>query len=283
MITIKNNFLTAEISEQGAELKGLYHNSHQYVWQGDPEVWKWSSPIMFPICCGLKDNEYVLDGKVYSMPRHGFARGSLFEVEAVTEGSVTLLLKSSEATKASYPFDFELRVTHALKDNSIVTSYNVKNLSDVDMYFSIGCHEGFSTPEGIDQYDVVFAEKGNYYSHDLDGGFLEKTATLLIKDGDTLHLSYDYFDVDTLVFDSFFKKSVTFRKRDGSRELRLDFDDFKTFLIWTKKGAKFVCLEPCDGDSDYADTDKNIKTKSGIQVLSPYKEYQKSFSLTVIK
>ena len=46
MITLKNEYITAKINEIGAELKSLEYNNTQYVWEGKPEVWAGSCPLM---------------------------------------------------------------------------------------------------------------------------------------------------------------------------------------------------------------------------------------------
>lgn len=45
------------------------------------------------------------------LAQHGFARNSQFEVLSRAEDSVTLVLRSSEATRQLWPHDFELFVT----------------------------------------------------------------------------------------------------------------------------------------------------------------------------
>ena len=81
MVTIKNEFITAQFNEVGAELKSLFCNDREYMWPGHPEVWTGTSPIMFPICSGLKEDKYILNGKEYTLQKHGFARFKTFEVE----------------------------------------------------------------------------------------------------------------------------------------------------------------------------------------------------------
>jgi D-hexose-6-phosphate mutarotase len=49
---------------------------------------------------------------------HGFARNSLFEVENQSRDEVTLLLKSNENSRATFPFDRELRVKVLVTDDN---------------------------------------------------------------------------------------------------------------------------------------------------------------------
>ena len=48
MITIKNRFLTVNISEIGAEIKSIVCGGKEYIWEGKPEIWSGSCPLLFP-------------------------------------------------------------------------------------------------------------------------------------------------------------------------------------------------------------------------------------------
>lgn len=84
------------------------------------------------------------------MPKHGYVRFKTFEVENKTDDSVVFSHKSDDETKESFPFEYGLRVIYTLNGKSLkVVDYSVINLTDNTMYFSIGSHEGYYTPEGI--------------------------------------------------------------------------------------------------------------------------------------
>jgi galactose mutarotase-like enzyme len=284
MITINNGFLSATISKKGAELRSLTTpDGKEYIWQINPEVWGNSAPIMFPICGVLKDGEYFLDGKTYKMGKHGLTRGTLFAVEKVSDSSATFLLKSDENTKKSYPFDFEFRVNFSLVEKRLVVRYEVKNLSSDEMIFSLGSHEAFSTPEGIQDYDVVFPQKETLYSYDMIGPLLSDTKTFMGLGVDTIHLNYDLFDVDTLIFKDIESRSATLRKRDGTREIRIEFDGLFNFMLWSKKNATFVCMECWNGTPDYYKTDKDFRTKIGLQKVGSNSTYVRTHTIEVIK
>lgn len=283
MITIRNEYIKAEIAEKGAELKSIALNGKEYVWQADPAFWGKSCPILFPICGGLKDGEYVLDGKAYTLSRHGFARDMIFNVEEVSDVSATFLLKSTKDTIKVYPFDFEFRVKFTLEERKTNVTYKVTNLTSSDMYYSVGSHEGFAVPEGLEEYNVAFEKAGDYYSTNLEGGLLDDTKTLMVEGSDTLPLKTDYFKVDTLIFENIESKSVTLRKKDGEREIKISFPDFDHLMLWTVMGAKFICIEAWNGLSDHKDTDKNIKTKKGIKTLGPSSSAEFTHVIEILK
>ena len=282
MVTITNGCLTAQFNEIGAELKSLVCNGTEYMWPGDPNVWKFSAPIMFPVCGGLVDDEYLLDGKRYSLPKHGFARISTFAVEQLTGDSVTFLLRANEETRKCYPFAFEFRVSYQLEGKSLKVSYDVKNLSADTMYFSVGSHEAYYCPEGIEAYDVILPNPENWDSTLLEGAYLTDKIWRVAENTDTLSLKYEYFTVDTLIFLDMKAKSVILRNRNTGRALQVSFEGNDYFQIWTKQGAPYICLEPWCGVADRVDTDKNIKTKLGILRLPAAERLSRAHTMEIL-
>ncbi len=282
MITIKNDYLTAKINEVGAELKSLVCNDIQYIWQGDEKYWAGSAPLLFPICSGLKDDEYYLDGKKYTLQKHGYARFCKFEVENQVEDSVTFLLCSNEESLKQFPFRYELRVTYTLENKTLKVKYDVKNLSDDTMYFSIGAHEGYYCPEGIEEYDVILPEAETLDSTVLEGNVLGNNKVRIIENSDRIALKYDYFAVDALVFKDMKARSAVLKNRNNGKAVKVTFEGCDYFLLWTKPDAPYICLEPWCGISDNKDTDKNFKTKEGIRQIAAGGNFVNEHSIEVL-
>lgn len=221
MITLKNEFLTATFNEVGAELKSLVFGGREYIWEGRSEVWAGSCPLLFPICGGLKDDKYTFNGKEYTLKKHGYARFTTFEIENKTDNSVVFLHKSDIDTKKSFPFDYELRVIYTLTDKTVKIDYSVKNLTDGTRYFSIGSHEGYYTPEGIEDYDVIFPQSETLGAYALYGNLLSNQQLPILKDSNNLPLYDKYFTVDALVFRDLKSKSATLRNRKQEKQYGL--------------------------------------------------------------
>src|SRR5277367_2713195 len=145
MFTIENEFLKVIISAKGAELQSIFHKTHQleYMWSGDPAFWAKKSPVLFPIVGTLKNDTYFYNNNPYKLGRHGFARDMEFETYKQNAGSVTFLLKSNETTLQHFPFLFEFYIKYSLEKNDLTVTYTVKNISDNEMYFSVGAHPAF--------------------------------------------------------------------------------------------------------------------------------------------
>lgn len=273
MLTITNGILTAKFQKLGGELKSLTCNGTEYIWPGDSRFWAGSAPVLFPVCSGLLNDTYYLDGKAYKMQKHGYARFCEFEVEEHTDRSVTFLLRSDEESKKCYPFDYALRITYTLEGKRLQVRYAVENRSADTMYFSIGSHEGYYCPEGIEEYDVILPAPETLDSSVLEGPVLGKQTCRILTNNDTLALKYDYFAVDALVFKNMKARSVILRHRNNERAVQVSFPDRDYFLLWTKPGAPYICLEPWSGISDSVDCDQNLKTKEGILSVAPGETY----------
>lgn len=282
MLELKNERLTVKIAERGAELKSLCHEGKEYLWEGRAEVWAPSAPIMFPICGGLKNDTYTHLGKRYTLGKHGYARFMDFEVESLTETSAVLLHRASEETKKSFPFDYELRVCYALKGSALSIEYRVKNLGKETMYFNVGAHEAYYTPEGIEDYDVIFPERETLDAFVLYGNLASSQRLPIIKDTATLPLYEKYFTVDALVFKELVSRSAVLRNRKTGRALSIDFPKADYFVIWHKQNAPFICLEPWNGFQDTPEADGELSHKEGISALSAGEEFCFPHTVTVL-
>lgn len=281
MITLKNDKITLKINELGAEIKSFYAFDREYIWEGRKEVWENSAPLLFPICGGLKEDKYVFEGKEYTLPKHGYTRNTLFEAEKVSDTEAVFLHKSNEETKKAFPFDYELRVIYTLNDLSVNVKYSVLNKSDKTMYFSIGAHEGYYTPDGIENYDVIFQEEETLGANKLCGNLLTDDTDIVLKESMVLPLYDKYFATDALVFKNIKSRTATLRNRITGRGVKVDYGFAKYFLIWHKYASPFICLEPWAGIPDMLGSSYDITEKEGIIPLDADKEYIGEHTLTI--
>ncbi len=283
MITIKNEYITAGFNTMGAELKSLVCNGREYIWQADPAWWGKACPVMFPICGGLFDDEFIFEGKTYQLDKHGFAWVTEFEVEACTESSVTFLLKSNEETLSHYPFEFELRIIYTLVGKQLQVRNEVKNVGKGTMYFSIGSHEGYALPEGVEEYEVLFPQKETLYACGLDGNFITDERTLIVDNSDRLALKKEHFAIDALIFPEVVSRSVILQKKDGSRAIRVEFDGFFNLMFWQACGAPYICIEPWNGLPDVVGEGKDFTKKIGIQQVGEGRTYVRTHNIEILK
>lgn len=269
MVNLKNNVMSVKISEKGAEMRQIVVNGENRLWSGDPAFWDGTAPVMFPVCGGLPDDKFTYKGKEYTLLKHGFAQNSKFEVEKQSELSATFLLKSNSETLKMYPWEFEFRIAYTLKGSRIKIDYCIKNLSGETMYASVGAHEAYACPEGIEDYDIIFEKKETLNACALDGNLITNGLIPIMKDSDTLPLYYSYFAVDALVFKDIKSRSATLRNRKTGKNTTLCFDGFDYFLLWTKPNAGYICMEPWAGIPPMLGSGNNITEKEGINEILP--------------
>ncbi len=279
-VMIKNQLISATINSLGAELVELNKNDKKYIWEVDTNFWDKTSPVLFPTIGLLKNEEYRFNGKTYKLPRHGFARNFDFEVISKNEDSVVFSLKSSEKTLNIYPFQFELRISYLLEGNKLIVTYDVINLSDEKMYYSIGAHPAFAIDGNFEDFTLIFDEDKDLETHKLENElFSGRTETVQLHDKG-LPLNYQLFEKDALVFKNSATQSLTIAKGKNPI-LKVEFSDFPYLGIWTKVNAPFICIEPWLGIADNVNSTGDLTEKEGIQMLESFGENSVSWSVEV--
>ena len=278
-LILSNNQIKATFSTKGAELISVIKDGQEKIWIGDPDVWAAHAPFLFPICGGLKDDKFIYEGKEYILQKHGYIRFVEFEVESHSDTKLVFLHRWNDETISQYPFHYELRVIYTLEGTELKVDYNVKNLDDSCMYYSVGSHEGYYCPEGIEEYSIIFDKPEDLDSNILNGNLLEYNAINVGKNIYELPLKYEYFAVDALVFLNPNSRKVSLKNRKTGEEIGLEFKDHDFFLLWTKPGAKYICMEPWCGCHDFVDSDYDFKNKKGIIKLSGKEEKTKTHKI----
>jgi galactose mutarotase-like enzyme len=269
MTTLSNRFLTLEINNRGAELCSLCSSDGtETIWQADPTVWNRHAPVLFPLVGKLRDNRYALNGKVYELPQHGFARDMDFALIEQSATALTYQLLPTEETRACYPFEFSLNITYRLTGSDLSIEYAVRNNGPTAMPFSIGAHPGFTLPGPIDECFLEFEKTETLCARLLgpDGLISDKTAPVL-ENTKILPLGETLFDRDALIFMDAKTKKITLGSKNSSRRLTVEFAGFPQLGIWSKPGAPFVCIEPWFGCADTGEPYGEISNKPGIILL----------------
>lgn len=280
-ITISNQQLSAGIHPQGAELFSLKKADKEYMWEGNPEFWGKHSPVLFPIVGTLKNNTHFVNGKEYTMTRHGFARDNAFTVKELHADSVTFTLTSNKETKKQYPYNFELNLTYTLKDTVLHLEYTVKNTGNTNLPFSIGAHPAFALPGAFNNYSLEFEKEELLEITPLKNDLLTDHSLVIVTSNKELPLLYSLFENDALIFKALQSKSITIKHQDKNY-LKVSFSDFPHLGIWTKQDAPFLCIEPWQGYSDSLEASGNLFDKEGIIILKPQTVYSASFNIEIL-
>lgn len=283
MIELKNEQLTVLVATLGAELQSVRdREGREYLWQAGPE-WPRRSPILFPIVCSVNDNTYVVDGKQYHLPRHGFARDMEFTLISKTDEKVTLALHESEETLKVYPYRFNLAVTYRLEGNKLHVIWHVENTDSQEIHFQIGAHPAFNVPGGklegiikLDNEEPMDALKSYADgSHDMVEEPLE-------AENGIIEISNNFFRND----------SVKIHKCQTHRAMLMDTNgepavtvDYKTPVcaFWSPydKQAPFVCIEPWYGIGDPRGWKGEFRDKLLMNHLLPGASFMSKYTITI--
>ncbi len=275
MIHLRSDALAATIDPHGAELHSLTDAAGcELMTDADPRFWSGRAPLLFPIVGRLAGDTLRVDGRAYTMKQHGFARRRDFAVTAAAEDRAVFTLSDDAETRAAFPFAFRLDVAFALAGATLSIDVAVHNPDAArELPASFGFHPAFAWPlpygEAREDHRIVFAadEPGALHPLAADGTLLpgERPSPL---DGRTLPLADALFEEDALIWSPVASQAVRYGAGRGP-QLEVAFADTPSLGIWTKPGARFVCIEPWHGHADPHGYDGEFRDKPGVFIVPP--------------
>lgn len=281
---IEQGRVSAAVDSAGAQLMSLTLDGGEYLWQRDEAFWPRCAPVLFPIVGNLRDDRATSAQGEIRFGRHGLARNYEHELIEQADDHLTYQLCSSDDTREKFPYDFCLRMTYRIVGDALEQEFYVENTGDVTLPFVVGGHPAFNVPAPGDDaefaaYELKFAEPWTYASPTIS----TKTGLLdfgnrftLLEDSDTLPLTHELFDVDTLTFEDVPQRTVTLVGPAG-HGMRVDFEGFDYLGVWSAPNAPFVALEPWVGTATRTDEDDVFEHKQGMLFLEPGESITKSF------
>jgi len=287
LIHIASERLSAAINPFGAELTHLLDaDGRELMTDADPAYWTGRAPILFPVVGRVTGDVIRIDGAEYPMPKHGFARRMGFEVVAAEEGRAVFALTDSEETRAAYPFAFRLEVAFRLDGATLLTEVTIANRGERAMPAQFGFHPAYAwpLPYGRDRADhrILFErdEPGDLRAI-TPNAFIGAEGRPTPLDGRELRLDDALFANDALVWDPVRSQALRYGAQDGPR-LDIAFPDTPRLGIWTKPGARFVCVEPWHGIADPDGYAGEYRDKSGVFEIAPGKAKRIGMSVTLV-
>ena len=284
-IVIANQKLRAEIAPLGAEMVRLSDSAGaDWLHDGDPAWWNGRAPLLFPMVGRATGDRIRVDGELFPLPQHGFARRSVFSVVLTEPARAVLRLEADAATRAGFPFAFRLDLAYALDEATLNVVATVANADDRPMPFSFGYHPAFRwpLPGAKGAHELRFEKPEVSPIRRLADGFLDASYDNPAASG-VLALEPALFDDGALVFDELQSRRVAFGP-PGGPELAVSFPGMPHFGLWTKPGgAPFLCLEPWQGFAAPLGFDGEFSERPGVVVLAPGEERRFVMDVTIRK
>ena len=289
--SIRSGGLTATIKAQGAELCALSDAAGtEFIWQAGA-AWPRHAPLLFPIVGRLKDDAFTHAGRPYWMTQHGFARDLRFDWVERTPARCVLMLRDSEATRAVYPFAFELTACYSLDETGLELTLTIANTGRDVLLASLGGHPAFNWPlqPGVakEDYTLTFARAEPHPVRRLEGGLLRDAKEPSPVRGNLLPLSQSLFADDAVIFDRIESNSVRYAAAGQGPNvkaswLEMSWSGFHQLGIWSKpSGAPFLCIEPWHGHASPSGFDGALDEKPGMMHLAPGSMKALSFRIRV--
>lgn len=212
------------------------------------------APVLFPTPGKLAGDAWSYGGHSGAMKQHGLGRKAAWSVgERSSEGaaSCVLELRSSEATRAQYPWDFEVAYRYVLEGARLRIEQRFSNTGSSPMPFGAGFHPYFFVPQ--DEKAEVEIETAATRAFD----------NVAKREGPYEGLDLTQPEVDCFLLDHGSSTSSLTRPGLPGRIVVEGSEAFSHWVVWTLKGRDFVCLEPwtCPGDA--------LNTGERLMVLEP--------------
>ena len=280
---ISNKELSVSIDSLGAEIFSIVRNldGREYLHTKDDVYWNRVSPVLFPFVGSNKNDEYSYNGKKYRMYIHGFARDCEFTPVDIEEDSISFSLESDEKSLEIYPFEFRLTISYKLVDNILAVSWKVENLTDGEMYYSIGGHPAFLVPQN--DFHIRLNKKPNHITG-IVGRYADDSLNVVNNvcfDENYIRFADGLFKNDALVFENYEISEVAFCSGKDPY-VTVNFSS-PAIGIWApdKKGCPFVCIEPWYGRCDSVEFSGTLEEKKWIRHLSQSEKENLSYTITI--
>lgn len=290
LYSLENDKLCVQVRSYGAELRSIKERADEteYLWEGNPQWWKYSSPVLFPIVGKLQDGKYRVNGKEFELPGHGFGRISEYQLVERRQDYIEFALKWSEESLASYPWKFQLNVAYALKDKTVEVIWKVQNLDDKEMVYSIGAHTAFRCPlvqgEEFSDYYLKFNQEEDNINMPLNskGQFLKAQGETYLQ-GQQFDLNYEMFAGDALAYKGLKSDVVSICSHKSDKKVSMEAKDFPFWGFWTpaQGGAPFLCLEPWQGHADYEGYEGEFAEREGSLKLASGETHKFHYTIRI--
>lgn len=268
--------LEIKTTKKGAELISVKMDGFEKIHDGK-SYWNRHSPVLFPIVGKLKDGKTSIDGKIYEMGQHGFARD--MEFEEIEENSY--VLKSNEETKKKFPFDFELYISYKVYENKLTTKYKVVNKSNRQMIFGLGGHPAYRCEYASGKYRLEFHDiEDEIEIFQLQDGLLKTKPEKLNKfiRENRIFLDSKTFENDAIIMKNIKSRKV-YLKTEAKTVLSFEFEKFPYLAIWSKENAPFICIEPWFNTADKINSNGIFEEKEDLIELNSNQEFEAEYSV----
>ena len=292
MITIESDVLKVQIDEMGAQLSSIYHKKYslEYLWQKDPEYWKSSAPVVFPIIGKLTNGKYRYCGNEYELKSNGLIRYKNVPIFNQGKDFVEFIYEPDEEDLKRYPFHCQVYLRYSVVENHLKVKATIHNDNDTPLYYFYAGHPGFNVPlyenESCNDYYVEFDEPETMDIYEVcETGQLLNQRSQFFENERRFFIRKNLFRKEALAFVHPKSKMLRIKNIKNERTITVHFDGFDNLAIWSPyilgKDLKFICVEPWIGHTEFKGFQGNWDEHDEIKTLFPQKSNTHIFSIEI--
>ena len=289
--TIENEYIRLTVDTFGAQIVSLLRKCDgvEHMWQADPTVWGYHSPILFPHAGKVVDNIIEAKGGRYESGQHGFARLMEHDFVDKTQDTIVLELCSSEETLKRFPYEFRLQSTFTIENDTVHHTLSVENLDEEKLPFGIGFHPAFALPfddkHTATDYELRFSEMESPLCLGcLPKGLIHGDCYYLGTNLQSIPIDEKLFANDSHCMVNLRSRTLGLYEKGTGRGVVCDISDFPYTLIWSKPGMpRFVCIEPWQSLPSPENGSSDWNAKPAAAILLPGEVYSTTMSTSFVR
>jgi len=289
--TIENEYLKLTVETYGAQIASIVRklDGVEHMWQADPAVWGYHSPILFPHAGKVVDGVIEAKGGRYASGQHGFARLMEHDFVAQSQDTIVLELCSSPETLEKFPYEFRLVSTFTLEGDTVHHSLTVENLDEEKLPFGIGYHPAFAIPfdsaHKATDYELRFSEMESPLCLGCQPkGLIHGDCYWLGSNIRSIPVDEQLFAHDSHCMVNLNSQTLGIYEKDTGRAVVCDISGFPYTLIWSKSGMpQFICIEPWHSLPSPENGSTNWEEKPAAAVLLPGESWTTTMSTSFVR
>lgn len=289
---LENEFLKVTLTTYGAQIKSVIRKCDgvEHIWQADPAIWGYHTPILFPYTGKVKDGKILAKGKLYeNCPQHGFARQMEHTPVCCDGKSAVMELTQNDETLQRWPYCFRLVSTFTLEADTLHHTLTVENRDAASMPFGIGYHPAFRLPfdaqHTYEDYELRFdADESPLCLDTSNGGLIGEKLYCLGENIRSIALDQQLFANDSHCMLGLHSNTLGLYEKATGRGVVCRIRNFPYVLIWSKPGIpKFVCIEPWHSLPSPANGSCQWTKKPAAAVLAPDMNWSTTLSISFVR
>lgn len=284
--SLENDQLCIKVNSLGAELWSVYDKTQkrECLWQGEPDVWPWRAPNLFPVCGRLREGKAKFAGKEYPMPLHGFLRDYEHQLVFQSKDKLCFRMTDSEETRKMYPFAFCVETEFCLKENGLLQTFFVTNSGNQRMSFSIGFHTGWKCPFDenhlTSDYRIIF-EKEENTDRILNQDLIIIGRTPFLCGKRSFPVKETLF-TPNLVLEGLQSHWLRLEEKESKRFIQVGIEGFPALVLWSvPNNMPFLCIEPWHGMFEPQEEYGEFEEKPFVRKLLPGERFSCCMSVTL--